>query len=278
MSGTTQIVNEEDIFVIQSDINEHIQSQQNLYNKLKQSEFVLDIDKDNNVDSSKIVTPDNIMDRITNASEITGDMQKEEELQNIINNYFNYNYKNNTKLRAQYFEKIDKLNHELLEQSEELKKLKPELVGLETNTSTQFRSLKEVKRKYNEQKYYNNLYMISAFIQLLIIIIVILGYNKTIPKLTTILVCAILYILLTIYIAYMVLFTNIDRDVQVFDRFKFPVDKDAVSKCNTSSLSKMRKSKEKELDLKLVQLLDERQSKTQCLIEPKVVNTNASTS
>ena len=264
----------DDVFIIQSDINTHIESQQNLYNKLKESEFVLDIDKThlhniNNPDpNSSTITPENVETKIREISEMGNDSMKEEALQNLINNYFNFNYNNNTKLRQQYFEKINNLNHNLIEQNDELKKLKPKLNTFETKTSTQFRNLKDIKRKFNLQNYYNNLYTKIAFIQLFVIITLILGYSNTIPKNSTVIITTILYLLLASYIGYIVLFTNIDRDVKVFDKFKFPIDKDAISKCDTSHLLKKNKEKSKQIDYKLTTLLDERQSKTQCLIKP----------
>jgi hypothetical protein len=261
-------VDNDDMFVIQNDINQHITAQQSLYTKLKASEFVLDTDKAGSGDPSLDVTPENVNNKLTEVGNMSDGITKEEELQRVINNYFNYNYKNNTKLRAQYFEMINNLNKELLQQNEELKKLRPELVNLETGTSTQFRNLKDIKRKYAEQTYYMNLYKICAFVQVFVIIAVALGFGNVIPKTTVIMVSAIIYVLLAAYVGYTVLFTNTDRDVQVFDRYKFPVDKDAVSKCDTSALAKKNKEREAEVDSKLITLLDERQSKTQCLVTP----------
>jgi hypothetical protein len=271
MSTTTtspNTVDSDDMFVIQNDINEHITAQQSLYTKLKESEFVLDTDKVGSADASLDVTPDNVTSKLTEVGNMSDGITKEEELQKIVNNYFNYNYKNNTKLRAQYFEMINGLNKELLQQNEELKKLRPELVNLETGTSTQFRHLKDIKRKYAEQTYYMNLYKICAFVQLFVIVAVVLGFGNVIPKTTVIMVSAIIYVLLAAYVGYTVLFTNTDRDVQVFDRYKFPVDKDAVSKCDSSALAAQNKKRELEIDGKLTTLLDERQSKTQCLVTP----------
>jgi hypothetical protein len=271
MSTTTTIpntVDSDDMFVIQNDINEHITAQQSLYTKLKESEFVLDTDKVNSGDASLDVTPDNINSKLSEIGEMSDSITKEEELQKTMNNYFNYNYKNNTKLRSQYFEMINGLNKDLLQQNDELNKLRPELVNLETGTSTQFRHLKDIKRKYAEQTYYMNLYKVCAFVQLFVIITVVLGFGNVIPKTTVIMISAIIYVLLAAYVGYTVLFTNTDRDVQVFDRYKFPVDKDAVSKCDSSSLAKKNKDREAEMDSKLTTLLDERQSKTQCLVTP----------
>lgn len=277
MSTTTtspNTVDNDDMFLIQNDINEHIIAQQSLYTKLKESEFVLDTDKVNSGDPSLEVTPDNITNKLSEVGNISDGITKEEALQKTINNYFNYNYKNNTKLRAQYFEMINNLNKELLQQNEELKKLRPELVNLETGTSTQFRHLKDIKRKYAEQTYYMNLYKVCAFVQLFVIISVVLGFGNVIPKMTVIIVSAIIYVLLAAYVGYTVLFTNTDRDVQVFDRYKFPIDKDAVSKCDSSALAAQNKKRESDIENKLTTLLDERQSKTQCLISSNSQNTN----
>ena len=281
MSTTTtspNTVDNDDMFVIQNDINEHITAQQELYTKLKESEFVLDTDKVNSGDPSLEVTPDNITSKLTDVGNMSDGITKEEELQKTINNYFNYNYKNNTKLRAQYFEMINGLNKELLQQNEELTKLRPELVNLETGTSTQFRHLKDIKRKYAEQTYYMNLYKVCAFVQLFVIITVVLGFGNVIPKTTVIMVSAIIYVLLAAYVGYTVLFTNTDRDVQVFDRYKFPIDKDAVSKCDSSALAAQNKKRESEIESKLTTLLDERQSKTQCLISPGSQTTTTTSS
>lgn len=273
ITTTPNTVDNDDMFVIQNEINQHITSQQLLYTKLKESEFVLDTDKSGSSDPSLDITPDNVNNKLTEVGNMTDGITKEEELQRIINNYFNYNYKNNTKLRSQYFEMINNLNTELLQQNEELKKLRPEFINLETGTSTQFRNLKEVKRKYAEQTYYMNLFKICAFVQLFVVITVALGFGNVIPKTTVIMISAIIYVLLSAYVGYTVLFTNIDRDVQVFDRFKFPVDNDAVSKCDSSALSKKNKEREAEVDSKLITLLDERQSKTQCLVNPEIQTT-----
>jgi hypothetical protein len=265
---TTSNVSADDMFVIQNDINTHIEAQQKLYEELKKSEFVLDIDKITATDESLNVTPDNVSTKLTDVGDMADGIAKEQKLQEVVNNYFNFNYNNNTKLRKQYFEKINNLNKELIQQNEELKKLRPELVSLNTTSSTQFRNLKNSKRKYSEQKYYMDLYKVCGFIQIFVIITVMLGLGNVIPKHTVIMVSTIFYVLLTGYVGYTVLFTNVDRDVQVFDRYKFPVDKDAVSKCDSSELSKQRKKRDNEIDAKLTTLLDERQSKTQCLITP----------
>lgn len=276
-TSNPNIVDNDDMFIIQNDINEHINVQQELYNKLKASDFIIDTDKEGSIDPSLDITPNNIGTKLTEIGNMSNDMTKEEELQKLVNNYFNYNYRNNTKLRAQYFEIINNLNKELLQQNEELKKLRPELVNLETGTSTQFRHLKDIKRKYTEQTYYMNLYKICAFVQAFVILTISLGFGNIIPKTTVIMVSAIIYVLLSAYIGYSVLFTNTDRDVQVFDRYKFPVDKDAVSKCDTSQLSKKNKEKENEIDSKLITLLDEKQSRTQCLITPGENTTTTTT-
>lgn len=268
ISGNTSGSSSEDLYLIQKDINSHIKSQENLYKKLKEAEFVLDIDKQTLTDNinAKAINTANINTRINELASVGDETSKEVQFQNIINDYFNTYYNENTKLRKQYFERINKLNKKLLDQNEELAKLKPHLKSLETNSSTNYRQLKESKRSLDSQKYYKELYTISGFIQLLVIIVLFLGVNRTIPKSTTIMLAAVLYVLLTLYIVYVVLFTNTDRDVVVFDKYKFPIDNDAVSKCDTSARSKMAKQKDSELSAKLVTLLDERQSKTQCLM------------
>jgi hypothetical protein len=267
------VASEEDIFLIQDDINNYINTQQSLYNKLKSSEYVLDIDKETNTNDSNVITSENISNKMQELSDLSDDIEKEKQLQELINSYFNRNYNYNTKLRKQYFEKINSLNQKLLLQNKELGKLKPELKSLETRTSTQFRKLKDIKRLYSEQKYYVNLYQIISFIQLLILIILIIGIYNVMPKNTVIIIITILYLLLSLYVGYVVLFTNTDRDVMVFDKYKFPVDKDAVSKCDTSELSKKSKEQENEIQYKLTELLDKRQSKTQCLINPESTTT-----
>lgn len=265
----------EDLYLIQSDINAHISAQENLYKKLKESEFVLDIDKqslNNNANSDNINT-ENINARINDLAAVTDEMSKEVQFQSIINDYFNTYYNENTKLRKQYFERINKLNQSLLSQNEELSKLKPHLKALETKSSTNYRQLKESKRSLANQKYYKELYTIIGFVQLLVIIVLVLGITRTISKYTTIMITAILYLLLTVYIVYVVLFTNTDRDVVVFDKYKFPINKDNVSKCDTATKDKINKLKDTELSNKLVTLLDERQTKTQCLMTSSSTST-----
>lgn len=265
----------EDLYLIQTDINSHIRAQENLYKKLKESEFVLDIDKQSltNDSNSEHINTANINSRINDLASVGDETSKEVQFQTIINDYFNTYYNENTKLRKQYFERINKLNKKLLDQNEELSKLKPHLKSLETKSSTNYRQLKESKRSLESQKYYKELYTISGFVQLLVIIVLVLGVTRTIPKSTTIMISAILYVLLAVYIVYVVLFTNTDRDVVVFDKYKFPVDKAAVSKCDSSAKAKMAKQKESELSAKLVTLLDERQSKTQCLMSESSTTT-----
>jgi hypothetical protein len=271
---------EENLFLIQNDINKHITSQEDLYKKLKNSEFVLDVDKQTLTSTSvnnDIVSIDNINNKLSDLSNEGNEISKEVKFQELINNYFNYYYNENTKLRHTYFEKINKLNKKLLSQKEELQKLQPQLNKLQTSSSTNYRELKENKRKLAEQKYYKELFTIIMFTQLFIIIILILAITRTIPKMTCIMISTIFYILLSIYVFYVVLFTNVDRDVVVFDKYKFPIDKDSISKCDTSALSKLQKNKDTELQNKLVNLLNDRNSRTHCLTEGTSVTSTTST-
>lgn len=266
---TTNPILSEDLFLLQTDINKHIKSQENLYKKLKESDYVLDIDKQMlSVPSSDIdiVTTDNINDKINNLVETSDELTKELEYQTLINDYFNIYYNENTKLRQQYFEKINNLNKRLLEQQTEIKKLNPELKSLETKSSTNYRELKESKRNLDKQKYFKELYTVFTFVQAFVIIVLLLGITRTIPKMTCIIVSSILYLVLAVYVLYVVLFTNTDRDVVVFDKYKFPINKDAISKCDTTDKAKREKAKENELESKLITLLDERNTKTQCLM------------
>lgn len=262
--------NQENFFLIQNDINKHITSQENLYKKLKNSEFVLDVDKQaltNPSVNSDIVSIDTINNKLTDLSDEGNEISKEVKFQELINNYFNYYYNENTKLRHQYFEKINHLNKKLLSQKDELQKLQPQLNKLQTSSSTNYRELKENKRKLSEQKYYKELFTVTGLTQLFIIIILILGITRTIPKMTCIMVSTIIYMLLSSYVCYVILFTNVDRDVVVFDKYKFPIDKDSVSKCDTTALSDMKKKRNSELQSKLVNLLNDRNARTQCLVE-----------
>ena len=270
MSTTTTLpVVSEDLVLLQTDINNHIKSQEDLYKKLKESDYVLDIDKQmlgTSNTNTKMVTTDNINEKINELTETSDELTKELEYQTLINDYFNIYYNENTKLRQQYFQKINKLNKKLLEQQEEIDKLNPELKSLETKSSTNYRELKESKRNLNKQKYFKELYTVSAVAQAFVVIVLVLGITRTIPKITCIIVSSIIYLLLAIYVLYVVLFTNTDRDVVVFDKYKFPINKNAISTCDTAEKAKREKAKENELESKLVTLLDERNTKTQCLI------------
>jgi hypothetical protein len=272
----------ENLLLLQNDINNHIKAQEDLYKKLKESDFVLDIDKQmlasSTTTDSELVNTDTINAKILELVESTGDeMAKELEYQTLINTYFNLYYTENTKLRAQYFEKINKLNKKLLDQKDGFNKLKPNLTQLETKSSTNYRQLKESKRKLSAQQYYRELYTVSAFMQAFVIVVVVLGFTNTIPKATTFIVVSILYVILAIYIVYVVLFTNTDRDVVVFDKYKFPVNKDAVTRCDTSDINKRQKDEENAINAKLVTLLDERNTKTQCLMNSSTPTTTTAT-
>ena len=274
-TNTPNVINTDDIYLIQNDINTHITSQQELYTKLRNSEYVLNIDKENATTNPDLITPENIMDQITNLNEYTDELERDKRLQEIINAYFNYNYQNNTQLRNQYFEKINNLNKTLLEQNDELTKINPKLNTLQTNTSTQYRNLKEVKRHLAKQKYYNNLFNIITVSQIFSIIILILGYSKILPKYTVIISLTIIYLLLTLYVGYVVLFTNTDRDTVVFDRYRFPVNKNDASRCNTSVLAKKRKEKDAELNNKITDIITDTKSK--CLATTSSTTTTTTT-
>ena len=90
-------------------------------------------------------------------------------------------------------------------------------------------------------------------------------------------IISVVYVLLAIYISYLVINDNRNRDQIVFDKFKFKYDTNAVASCNKSKSTELRKELENDVNMKLTTLLDEKQSKTQCLATPKVNSTPTST-
>ena len=173
-------------------------------------------------------------------------------------NYFDDNFKQNTKLLHQYRNNIDIVNKDLEDQEKKLDELRKQRTSLATDNSTNIRKLKESKRELNKQKYYQHLYIIVGLTQLINLLVLGLMVNNTIPKLTGLVITFVMVLTLTCYIINYIFFKELTRDVVSFDKFKFKVDKEYTAKLPAcpAEESKKRKQQEKELQNKINSMIE----------------------
>lgn len=249
MSTTTT---QAELFKIQSEINNYVAQKEELYKLLKDSQTAYDIDLKN------------IGYSFESISNLTPTQRKSKNLEKYgaLKEYFTKNYNENTKMRNYYFNEIDKLNIELTDQETELAELAENYQGLTTNASTDYRRLKDEKYKLDQQNYYYHLFIVCTLVQLLVFVIIALVINKSIPKLTGLVVLIIGIVLLTIYIIYYVYFKSLQRDPVVFDKYRFPIKPDTVlkSKAGGEKTDAQRK-RDSDIDSKLTGILSNTQGK-----------------
>ncbi len=249
-----------ELYKLQSEINSYVSQKEDLYKLLKASQTGYDIDTAAFTYQFKPVR------NLSAQAKQTENLAKYQALKA----YFIKNYNDNTKMRNYYFTEIDKLNVVLNEQNSELKELASTYDSLSTQASTDYRRLKNEKYKLAEQEYYQHLYLICGAVQIIILLVLALALNGTIPKLTGIVVMVILLVLLAVYIVYYVFFKNNDRDPIVFDKYRYPIKPDTIIAAKSGNKTDAERKKEKEIADRVSQLLTESGS-GQC---PVQTNTN----
>lgn len=248
MTTTTQA----ELFKIQSEINSYVAQKEELYKLLKNSQTAYDIDLKN------------IGYSFESVSNLTPTQKKIKNLEkyNALKEYFTKNYNENTKMRNYYFTEIDKLNIQLSDQESEISELAEKYMGLTTNASTDYRRLKDEKYKLEQQEYYYHLFVVCILVQLLVFVIIALVINKSIPKLTGLVVLIIAIILLTIYIVYYVYFKTAQRDPIVFDKYRFPIKSETVLNSKSGkNKSDIQRKRDNEIDTKLARILEDTKGK-----------------
>jgi len=250
MATTTTQPTQEEKFQLQNAINEHIKQKANLHKLFTKSSLTYDIDTSgmknynfNTVDTSNMTSGEKKLDF---AKKIEAFKQ-----------YFDENFKQNTKILQQYRNNIDTVNKDLEEQGGKLKELSANRKSLSIANSTNIRKLKESKRELAKQQYYQHLYIVVGLSQLVNLLVLGLMVNGTIPKMTGLVMTFIVVLVLTIYVIYYIFFKEPSRDVVSFDKYKFEVDKEYTAKLPgcPADVSKKRKVEEKQLQYKINNML-----------------------
>lgn len=248
----TTTTTQAELFKIQSEINTYVAQKEELYKLLKESQTAYDIDLKNigySFESISNLTP-------------TQKKAKNLEKYSALKEYFSKNYNENTKMRNYYFTEIDKLNIQLTEQEAELAELAEKYQGLTTNATTDYRRLKGEKYKLAQQDYYYHLFVVCTLVQLLIFVVIALVINKSIPKLTGLVILVIGIALLTVYIVYYVYFKSAQRDPVIFDKYRFPIKSETVLKSKTGGdKSDIQRKREADIDTKLAGILSDTKGK-----------------
>lgn len=232
MSTTTPV----DHAVLVKEITKYNADKESLYNKLK-------IDQ---LSANLPLTPIDIEKPPTTTDK--ADLEAYHTYQTKFKTMFNENYDTITAIRLRYFTEIDALNRRIRDQEAELAELAAEHDKLKTGATTEYRNLKNHKYGLAKEQYYHHLYIVCVFSQVLVLLLltlVVLGY---IPKATGLAVFSIIVVVLACYIVYYVFFRRMDRDVMVFDRYKYSVDKDYKA-ATTGCPENRQKEREKEDEL-----------------------------
>ena len=144
----------------------------------------------------------------------------------------------------------------------ELAELAERYQGLTTDASTDYRRLKDEKYKLAQQEYYYHLFIVCTLVQLLVFVVIALVINKSIPKLTGLVVLIIGIALLTMYIVYYVYFKSDQRDPIVFDKYRFPIKSETVLKSKSGGdKSDIQRRRDADIDSKLAGILSDTQGK-----------------
>lgn len=248
----TTTTTQAELFKIQSEINSYVAQKEELYKLLKDSQTAYDIDLKN------------IGYSFESVSNLTPTQRKAKNLEKYgaLKEYFTKNYNENTKMRNYYFKEIDKLNIELADQEGELAELAEKYQGLTTDASTDYRRLKDEKYKLSQQEYYYHLFVVCTLVQLLIFVIIALVINKSIPKLTGLVVLIIGIVLLAVYIIYYVYFKSAQRDPIVFDKYRYPIKSETVLKSKSGGeKGGVQRKRNQEIDTKLADILSDTKGK-----------------
>lgn len=209
---------------LRAEILEYTTKNEDLFLKLREENMLISKDDNNTA---------NIPDKASDTTFL--------EVVNNINTYFKTNYNKTTQMKREYFDKINKFNDEMDSIKVEVSELQKKKNMLDTEISTEFRNLKQKKYEMARENYYYNLYFYCGLIQILCLIFALLYFNKTISLFKTLSIIGVLYIIMLGYVIYYIYFKTPDRDLVVFDRYKFRHNKDLSDNC-----SKTNKSKENE--------------------------------
>lgn len=239
MATTTTQPTQEELFQLQHAIDEHIKQKENLHKIFKDSSLTYDID------TAGMSGYDFNTVNVTNMSSGEKKVEFTKKIE-AFKKYFDDNFKQNSKLLQQYHNNIDTINKDLEEQDTKLTELKKERNTLSTDNSTNVRKLKESKKELNKQQYYQHMYIIVGLSELINVLILGLMMNKTIPKMTGLIMTFIVVLALAIYVIYYVFFKEPVRDVVSFDKFKFKVDKEYTAKLPACPGEKSKKRKQQD--------------------------------
>ena len=180
------------------------------------------------------------------------DLAKYAEYQNKFKAMFNENYNTITTIRSRYFTEIDNFNRRIRDQEAVLSELNSEHTKLNTGATTEYRNLKNHKYGLAKEEYYHHLYTVCGLVQvfvLLLLVLVIFGY---VPQATGLAVFSVVIVALAAYVVYYVFFRKMNRDMMVFNRFRYSVDKDynaGMSGCPENR--EKERAKEAELEAKV---------------------------
>ncbi len=186
------------------------------------------------------------------STQTKADLAKYSEYQAKFKAMFNENYNTITTIRTKYFTEIDNLNRRIRDQEAELAELNAEHTKLKTGATTEYRNLKDQKYGLAKEEYYHHLYLVSGLAQvfvLLLLVLVILGY---VPQSTGLAVFSVVTVALASYVVYYVFFRKMNRDIMVFDRYRYSVDKDYKTAMNGCPENREKeRAKEAELEDKV---------------------------
>lgn len=234
---------------LRAEILDYTTKNENLYLKLREENMLITAEDTNNA---------NIPEKASDTTFL--------EVVNNINTYFKTNYDKTTQMKREYFDKINKFNNEMDNIKVEVTELQKKKNMLDTEISTEFRNLKQKKYEMARENYYYHLYFYCGLIQILCLIIALLYFNKSISLFKTLSIIIVLYIIMLSYVIYYIYFRTPDRDLVVFDRYKFRHNKDLSNKCGKTNKSKENeKRNNNNIKNKVNELIE--QDKTSCPVE-----------
>lgn len=222
------------------EITQYNAAKEALYNKLKSDQLSANLPQGQLSIESPPATP------------TKEDLAKYSEYQAKFKAMFNENYNTITTIRTRYFTEIDSLNRRIRDQEAELSELNTEHTKLKTGATTEYRNLKDQKYGLAKEEYYHHLYLVCGLAQvfvLLLLVLVILGY---VPQATGLAVFSVVTVIMASYVVYYVFFRKMNRDIMVFDRYRYSVDKDyktTMSACPENR--EKERAKEAELEAKV---------------------------
>jgi hypothetical protein len=242
---TPTSTNPEELYKLQSEINTYVAQKEELYKLLKDTQTGYDIDTSSLGYQFKPAT------NLSAQAKQTENLAKYQALKA----YFVKNYNENTKMRNYYFKEVDKLNVVLNEQASEMTELATAYDSLTTQASTDYRRLKTEKYMLAEQDYYYNLYLVCGIVQLVVLIVLGLAWNDTIPHMTGLMIMVLALLGLTVYIVYYVFFKSDERDPVTFDKFRYPIKPDTIISAKTGNKTDTERKRDKEVTDKVAELL-----------------------